>query len=209
MTEKIIVKESGELMVDVKKACPGLTIDLWKKRIKKEKTAYLRKTVADKLNLAKSYLPSNMTFIIGDAWRSQKIQKAILKRFERKFRSEHPEWPAERVKEEVNTYAAPAEGEIVSGHMTGGAVDLRLCWKNGKKAPIKSKKLSYQENANPKQKNLAKNILRNRKIMQRALKKAGLSNNPHEYWHWSYGDYGWAKREGKKKAIYDVISINM
>ena len=38
-----------------------------------------------------------------------------------------------------------------------------------------------------------------------ALKKVGLSNCSNEYWHWSYGDIQWAKRNQKKIVIYGVI----
>lgn len=88
--------------------------------------------------------------------------------------------------------------------MTGAAVDLRLM-KNGRKMPMKSKKLSYQENAQSVQPKLPKYIQRNRQIMFRALKKAGLTNYSQEYWHWSYGDIQWAKRNKKKKAFYGVV----
>lgn len=41
--------------------------------------------------------------------------------------------------------------------------------------------------------------------MFEALRRAGLSNNPREYWHWSYGDVWWAARNKKKSAIYGAV----
>jgi zinc D-Ala-D-Ala dipeptidase len=55
------------------------------------------------------------------------------------------------------------------------------------------------------QEKLPQYIQKNRSIMFTALKKAGFSNYPKEYWHWSYGDIWWAKRNKKKTAIYGVI----
>jgi D-alanyl-D-alanine dipeptidase len=90
--------------------------------------------------------------------------------------------------------------------MTGGAIDVRLINENGKRLPMISRKLTYEENCLPVHNKLPEHLKRNRKIMVDALSAVGLSNNVHEYWHWSYGDYYWAKREGRKKAIYGVIN---
>ena len=37
-----------------------------------------------------------------------------------------------------------------------------------------------------------------------ALLEGGLTNYPSEYWHWSYGDQGWAYRTGANQALYGV-----
>ena len=200
----INIKENKEPLVDIKKMCPDLIIDLGKQRMKKEKIAFLRKTVAEMLCLAKKELPKGMTFIIGDAWRPQYVQKEIFKLFIEGLSKKYPNWSENKIINEVEKYVAPSEGKYASGHMTGAAVDLRL-WKNGRKIPMKSSKLTYQENAKSFQKKLPKHIQRNRKIMFDALQKAGLSNYSKEYWHWSYGDIWWAKRNKKKIAIYGVI----
>jgi D-alanyl-D-alanine dipeptidase len=77
--------------------------------------------------------------------------------------------------------------------------------KNGRKVPMKSSKLSYQENALSNQSKLPAHIQRNRQIMFRVLREVGLSNYPKEYWHWSFGDVWWAKRNKKNIAPYGVI----
>lgn len=200
----IKIKECGESLVDIKKLCPTLVIDLGPRRMKKEKRAFLRKTVAKMVCRAKSYLPKGMTFVINDAWRPQYVQKEIFQWFIKRLSKKHPSWSKSKIIKEVERYVAPSEGKYASGHMTGGAIDLRL-WKNGRKIPMKSLKLSYQENAKSHQPKLPAYIQKNRQIMFRALKRAGLSNYPKEYWHWCYGDIWWAKRNKKKIAIYGVI----
>lgn len=200
----IKIKECNEPLVDIKKLCPNLVIDIGKQRMKKEKTAYLRKTVAEMIWRAKNELPKGMTFIIGDAWRPQYVQIEIMKWFIKRFSKKYPNWSEAKIIKEVEKYVAPSDGKYASGHMTGGAVDLRLL-KNGKKVPMKSSKLTYQENAKSFQPKLPKYIQKNREVMFTALKKAGLSNYPKEYWHWSYGDIWWAKRNKKRTAIYGII----
>ncbi len=200
----INIKECNEPLVDVKKICPNVKINLGRERMKKEKTAYLRKTIAEMILLAEKELPKGVIFIINDAWRPQYVQEEITRYFIKNFTKKYPNWPREKIIKEVEKYVAPPSGKYASGHMTGGAVDVRL-FKNGKKIPMKSSKLTYQENAKSFQKKLPQYIQKNRSIMFTALKKAGFSNYPKEYWHWSYGDIWWAKRNKKKTAIYGVI----
>jgi len=200
----IKTKECNEPLVDIRKLSPNIKIDLGKRRMKKEKTAYLRKKVAEMIWRAEKELPKGMTFIIGDAWRPQYVQKEIMKWFIKRLSQKYPNWSKIKIVKEVEKYVAPSDGKYASGHMTGGAVDLRL-WSNGRKVPMKSSKLTYQENAKSFQPKLPKYIQKNREIMFAALEKAGLSNYPKEYWHWSYGDIWWAKRNKKKLAIYGVV----
>jgi len=70
---------------------------------------------------------------------------------------------------------------------------------------MRSKKLNYQENSLSQQPKLPEHLQKNRKMMADALEKAGFSNYPMEFWHWSYGDLWWAKRKKKKIAIYGLI----
>jgi D-alanyl-D-alanine dipeptidase len=70
---------------------------------------------------------------------------------------------------------------------------------------MKSKKLTYQENSKSIQVKLPKYIQKNREILRYALTKVGFQNYPSEFWHWSHGDYWWAKRANKNKAIYGPV----
>lgn len=121
-----IIRECGEPLVDLKKVCPQLIIAIDPLRMKQEKTAYLREAVAKMLREAYRLLPKDMTFIIGDAWRPHYVQEQIWVEFIQRFSRKHPDWSQERVKKEVGKYVAAAKGKYASGHMTGGAVDLRL-----------------------------------------------------------------------------------
>jgi len=195
----IKIQECNERLVAVKRYCPSLVVHLGRKRAGEQ--AFLRLTVARMLKKALASLPRGMTFIINDAWRPAVVQERIRQEFFFRFKEKNPNWSTARIRKEVDKYVAPSQGGKVSGHMTGGAVDLRLL-SNGRKVPMKSSKLSYQENAQSNQPKLSKYLQRNRAIMFQALQNAGLSNYPQEYWHWSYGDYYWARRNKKKIAIF-------
>jgi D-alanyl-D-alanine dipeptidase len=196
----IQIKDSHEPLVNIKKVCPSLIVKLHTG----EKKAYLRKSATKKLCQAKSYLPTGYTLIINDAWRSAKTQQKIYKRFLRHFTKKYPGWSNKKIKNEVKKFVAPFSGKRVSGHMTGGAIDLRL-YKNGKRVPMWSSKLTYQENAQSIQPKLPAYMQKNRAIMFDALLQAGFANYRREFWHWSYGDLFWARKNNKKYALYGMI----
>ena len=41
-----------------------------------------------------------------------------------------------------------------------------------------------------------------RNLVAGVFATGGMTNYPSEYWHWSYGDQGWAYRGGHPHAIY-------
>ena len=150
----IEIKDNKEALVDIKKYCPGIVIALDGKRMQIEKTAYLRLTVAKMLSQAQQYLPKGMNFVIGDAWRPAFIQAKIYFWFIRTFSKRYPNWSQKQVIREIEKYVASWKGKAASGHMSGGAVDLRLINRSGRKIPMKSRKLNYQENVLSIQKRL-------------------------------------------------------
>jgi D-alanyl-D-alanine dipeptidase len=45
----------------------------------------------------------------------------------------------------------------------------------------------------------------NRDVLAGAFEGTGITNYPSEYWHWSYGDQGWAYRGGHPHALYAAV----
>lgn len=95
--------------MDLRKACPGVVIDLGRERMEKEGTAYLRKTVAEMINEALWHLPQGMTFIIRDAWRPQQVQKDIFDLFVGRFSERDPSKSKEEIVKSVGEFVAPFE----------------------------------------------------------------------------------------------------
>ena len=46
----------------------------------------------------------------------------------------------------------------------------------------------------------------NRRLLAGALTAAGMTNYDGEWWHWSYGDQGWALRLGLDEAVYGPVA---
>ncbi len=200
-----VLKDNNEPLVDLKKACPKLLFDLDRNRIKVEKTAFARKTVAKRLNRAISLLPLGLTFILVDAWRPQHIQEKHIRWYTKFLANKNRSWSKARVATEVKNYVHPSKGAYASGHLTGGALDISLAYKRGgKRLPLKSGKLTFQENALSHQSKLPGRIRKNREVMFTALLNAGFVNYHKEYWHWSYGDIRWAEITKNRRALYDI-----
>jgi len=168
------------------------------------KDFFVRKTVAEKLKTAYTFLPKGCTFIVTGAWRSATKQKKFYDEFFSKLEKMHPSWRIKVIHQEVRKYIHPHKGKLASGHLTGGAVDLRL-WRNGRRIPMVSSKLSYEENYMTEQRKLPPYLIRNRELLYHALRKVGFVNYPKEFWHWSYGDLRWARATKHKTAIYGVV----
>lgn len=196
---------NDEPLVDLRKVCPGVVIALDAERLKIERTAFARRTVARMLKRAQTLLPRGHRFVVRDAWRPAYVQAEILFGFIERFRSSHPSWSRARAGAEARKYAAPWKGRWASGHMTGGALDIRILDARGRRLPMRSRALSYQENARPDHPKLPSHLRKNRELLRRVMTAAGFSNHPLEFWHWSYGDAHWAKRERQGRAPYVVV----
>lgn len=91
-------------------------------------------------------------------------------------------------------------------HTTGGAVDLFLR-RAGESEPLDvTSPFPWDETSAPTaMRGLTEGAQANRRLLVQALEATGLTNYVGEWWHWSYGDSGWALRVGAQKAIYDRI----
>jgi D-alanyl-D-alanine dipeptidase len=120
-----------------------------------------------------------------------------------RFAEQHPDWSAAQLKRVVNRYTAPVHGRVPPPHSTGGAVDVMLAEENGHlrdhSAPYDPHDPACFALEAP---GLSETAKRTRAILTEALRGAGLTNYPSEFWHWSYGDQGWAYRGGHPNAIY-------
>ena len=190
------IKSHLEPVIDISEICPSVITN---------EPILLRKTVANMLKKAEENLPEDYTFFIMEGLRSVEKQKEYFETYFTSFQNEHPDWDKEKILKTVEKFVHPHEGKWASGHLCGAAIDLVLM-KNGEKVPLEDETLSFEENSMSNQPKLPQEIKNNRKIIFEALEKAGLVNNPNEYWHWSYGDIWWAKLAGKKDAKYGIIN---
>ncbi len=202
---KIPIKESNEPLLDIKKHCPLIFIKIWGIRAR-EKSFYARKSVIKNLNQAQKNLPKGFYLRVKDAYRPTEIQKNYYKKEYKRLKKRFPKWTDAQIKKVQDTLVYPPDQKNPP-HTTGGALDITLTksFKTGKSIPMEIKSLSKHLQNKTLNKDLPNYIKRNRKILYDAMQKAGFSNYPEEWWHWSFGDQLWALTCNKKYAIYGKV----
>ncbi len=214
--DKIIVRDNGELLTDISTACRDLFVrndrekwDILPIADPKARKFFLRKTAAEMLAKASSFLPKNHTFLLLSAYRKIEEQKEAYSRILDTLKKQQPEWPYNILRKETNRYVHPPDAKTSPGHCTGGAIDLTVCTLDGKPAdmtsPYEWPSTDAIKVADTYSIYISEKARKNRQILVKAMSKSCFTNYPGEWWHWSYGDSCWAYRLGKKIAIYGLV----
>ncbi len=196
--------ECGEPLVDYLDFCPRLvrTRPVFKYRYE----TVVRESVAQKLCAAAKALPRKYRLGVLEGWRPHHIQRRMYLRTWNRFKSLHPDWSEVQLKRVVNRYTAPMNDRVPPPHSTGGAVDMFLLDDDNNELDMRSPYENWDRHAfHTVVHDLTKEAQRNRDVFIKALTEGGMTNYPSEFWHWSYGDQGWAYRTGAKHAIYGVV----
>ena len=117
----IRINECGEPLVRIEKNMPFAIEERWNPN-----GVWLRKTVLDLLVEAKKNLPRGISFIIHSGWRSVDEQKQTFEETKSYLSRINPKVSKEKLLEMTKQYVHPYQGKKASGHLTGGAVDLRI-----------------------------------------------------------------------------------
>ncbi|TSC64188.1 MAG: D-alanyl-D-alanine dipeptidase [Parcubacteria group bacterium Gr01-1014_106] len=197
---RIRTRDNGESLVDLHVFCPWIVIDtasLGKRRLTTERSVHARKTVVQMIRRARKTLPKGVTFKIRDAWRPIHVQRQYYSKALARMKKAHPKWNRPRLRRELNIWIFPPDVGIPPWHSTGGAIDLTLCRSDGQSLPLGGKTRPTPPR-----------IARNRALLKRVMERAGFTNYAAEWWHFSYGDTGWALRTGRKTAIYGTANLS-
>jgi zinc D-Ala-D-Ala dipeptidase len=204
LLRRIPICDCGEGLVDPLERCPALVWDhpRWRYR----RARLVRERVAEMLAEAAAALPTGVRLAIVEGWRAPHIQRRMYLAAYNRFRAAHPDWSEAQLRRLTNRYSAPMDPRVPPPHTTGGAVDLRLIREDGSPLDVTSPydrfdRRSFRLDAP----GLSATARANRALMRACLEPAGLTNYPSEYWHWSFGDPGWAYRGGYPAALYGVI----
>lgn len=194
--------ECGEPFVDFLAENPDLILD--RPRFDYTRVTLARASVSRMLGEAAKRLPPGYRMAIVECWRPPHIQRRMYMGIWQRFKAMHPDWSDVKLRRVVNRYTAPPDAKKVPPpHSTGGAVDVILVREDGSPydhtTPFyRFDPACYAFDAD----GLSDEARRTRSILADALLPTGLTNYPSEYWHWSYGDQGWAYRGGHACAIY-------
>ena len=194
------IRDAGEPLVDLREFCPGVVL-------RPGCLPFLRETVARMVNGVQARLPEGHTLTVGTALRTLEMQRGIREGFTKDMTEKHPEWSRATLARMLNRMVAPPDDPSPPPHTTGGALDVGICGPDGEgldftspvegwaSAPTYHHKLSDLARAN-------------RLLLIGAMEAVGLTNYVGEWWHWSYGDQGWALRVGSPVAYYGAVEVD-
>ncbi len=175
---------------------------------------YARKSVAERLLTAQSYLPEGIYLKIYDAYRPVMVQQSIWDKFRAEIAAEHPEYSEEELDKSTMRFVArpTLERALLPLHSTGGAVDLTLVYEDGEELDMGCcfdcfRELAAAAYFETNNENLT--ARENRRLLCSVMQRAGFTSLPSEWWHFDYGTRFWAKLSGREKALYyGVVSCD-
>ncbi len=166
----------------------------------------VRKRVAEMLAAAAEAFPEGMQLQIMMGFRPLEQQRFMYAHIMEEFRAKHPEWNKSTLHRITNQVSAPPEDKCPPPHSTGGAVDVCLVDVGSGEFVDMVSPFEWDETSAPMvTKGLSKEAQANRDLLYKTMAKTGLTNYVGEWWHWSYGDSGWALRLGREFALYDRL----
>lgn len=202
---RVPIVECGEPLVDYLQLSPRLRVGVGRWVYKRE--TLLREGVAVRLAQAAESLPTGYTLAVVEGWRPPHIQKRMYLAAWNRWREKRPDWSEAALRRIVNRFTAPPHIKVPPPHTTGGAVDVWLGDEKGKTLDhIRPYEVGDSRAYPSAAKRLGKVAEMHRRMLAEAILPTGITNYPSEYWHWSYGDQGWAYRGGLDHAIYGPIA---
>jgi len=201
----IVIEDNGEPLVDIFHVCPDLRWAPQSPRFNAPRTGLARVTIANMLKTAQELLPAGLHWQIVGAFRSFEVQKEMYDMARAELARQHPDWDEETLTEYINVFSAPPILETPPPHTTGGAVDLSIIDDKGERLDMVSPYDIGWDSAPTAIHGLSATACANRKLLISILTQSGLTNYPGEWWHWTWGEPGWALRTHREVALYGAV----
>lgn len=193
--------ENGEPLVDLRIVAPSVVI------FREATIPFCRKTVAEMVENAARSLPKGVRLAVTDAWRPFIRQVKISEWMEACIKEAFPDISRSALRRRACRWVAPVDQPTPPGHCTGAALDIALIDEAGEPLDITSPYERFQ--ASPTYVyGLTEEAQRNRELMVNSMLAVGFSNCRDEYWHYSYGDAGWAVRMGLTECFYGLSELD-
>ncbi len=206
--DAVQIRDNGEPLVDFLALCPRLALAPRHPVFEFPRVHLLRETVARKLCEAAHNLPPHLTFHIVEGYRPIEVQRAMFAHAMDEAKSRFPDWSEAKLRVEAGRYSAPPDAQTPPPHTTGAAFDITIVDGNEQQLDFISPfEMLDVRGAAMNARGLSETAQATRALLHRVLDAQGLTNYVDEWWHWSYGDNGWALRVGAPYALYDSIEL--
>lgn len=165
----------------------------------------VRMGVFERLKKATRLLPGDWQMVIKAGFRPYAVQLAVLEAFLEQSRQTHPERNETQHLQHARTFVADPS-IVCPAHTTGGAVDVDI--KNTETGEYID--MGCPPNTDDERAFLHSDLIssvqhKNRMILLDAMLAVGFAPNPHEWWHYQYGETYWAAFYGHKTTLYDIL----
>lgn len=192
--------ENGEPLRALSTHAPSVLI------LRESVLPYLRERVCEMLETAAQSLAPHYKLGVVDAWRPLSRQIRIYEWMTNAAKEAFPHRDDTQIKRTVNRFVAPPYRKAPPGHCTGAAVDVWLLDKDGNVLDV-SKPYERFQAAPTFSHGLDPEAFKLRMMLFEAMTTVGFSNCRDEWWHYSFGDAGWAVRAGLHECFYDLIEL--
>lgn len=198
------IRENNSPLIGLRNASLDLA---YEPSIMKDYAFLIRKELIGKISRISEQLSrQDKTLIIRSAWRSFKHQRLLWNTTMKTMQKRYPDKSRDELKKVVAYFIAP---EKKSTHSTGGAVDALIYDK--KTSCIldfgtnRGLKIELSEKCYPFYPDISTVAKKNRELLIGLFEAEGFVCDMKEYWHFDYGNIGWAIEKNEPRAIYDVI----
>lgn len=197
----VLEQENGEPLVDLRDHAPTVRF------IREATIPFCRKSVAEMAEQAARSLPAGVYLAVTDAWRPFERQQRIYEWMKGCILEAFPGISYSAMRRKACRWVAPVDQKAPPGHCTGAALDVALIDESGEPLDVTSPFERFA--ASPTYVfGLSEAAQQNRSLMVGAMLGAGFSNCRDEYWHYSYGDAGWAVRMDLSECMYGLIELD-
>ena len=192
--------ENGEPLVDMRVVAPS--VKMWRPQV----IPYVRETVALMCERAAKALPSGLHLGLVEGWRPIERQQRIYDFFWSCALEAYPHRDHRSLRRTILRWVAPTDQKAPPGHCTGAAVDVWLIDDQGEALDVSSP-FDRFHGAPTYTLGLSEEAQRNRDVLVETMLSVGFSNCRDEWWHYSFGDAGWAVRMGVLECPYGLTRL--
>jgi D-alanyl-D-alanine dipeptidase len=197
---RIEERENGEPLVPIREYAPSIRLH------RPQVIPYVRKTVAEMCEAAAQRLPVGYYLGLVEGWRPLERQQRIYDFMWRSATEAFPHRDHRALRRTVCRWVAPTDQKAPPGHCTGAAVDVWLVDSDGEQINVTAP-FDRHGSAPTYTFGLTEEAFENRMTLVEAMLGAGFSNCRDEWWHYSFGDAGWAVRTGQASCLYGIAHL--
>ena len=198
---RIVEVENGEPLVEMSVACPSLV------RLRPGTIGWCRRSVATMAESAAQSLPAGIQLGYSEAWRPLVRQRMIFDWMWEQLEVARPGLSYAAKRRQVCRWVAPVDQKAPPGHCTGAALDVYLLDDQGAVIDLVSP-LTRFGSAPTYVHGLDPVSQANRSLLINAMLGSGFSNCRDEFWHYSFGDAGWAVRTDNATCSFGLVELD-